>query len=145
MRTLIILTAVCFSLMIFNLYATAQNYSKSKPMLCSITQVNECVAWHDCQSLDPFAANIPYFMEIDLAKKTISGSTTVNEPRTSKIERIETIGDMITLSGAEPKSKNNITKFGWMMTISTSTGKMNLSANTNDSVIVAFGSCLNKE
>jgi len=145
MKPLFILTTLLFSLLAFNLYAATENYSKSEPILCSVTQVNECVAWQGCESVDPFAANIPYFMEINLAKKTISGSSTVNMPRTSKIERIETIDDLITLSGAEPKSKEDRTKFGWMMTISTSTGEMNLSANTNDSVIVVFGSCLNKD
>ena len=145
MKKLFLITVVLSFFILFNTSANSEDYSKSKPILCSVTQVNECIAWQGCESLDPFDANIPYFLEINLANRTISGSTTVNRARMTKIERIETIDDLITLSGAEPKTKGDRTKYGWVMTISTSTGEMNLSANTNDSVIVTFGSCLNKD
>ena len=145
MKKLFLLTLVLSFFILFSTSAKSEDYSKSKPILCSVTQVNECIAWKGCESINPVEANVPYFLEINLAKKTVSGISNVKDSRTSKIERIETIDDLITLSGAEPKSQGESTKFGWIMTISTSTGDMNLSANTNDSVIVIFGSCLNKE
>jgi hypothetical protein len=87
-------------------------------------------------------ANIPYFLTVDLASKTISGTSTVGEGRSTSIERIETIDELITLSGAEPKSKGDKDKFGWIMTISVETGQMIMSANTNSSALVIFGSCI---
>jgi len=145
MKSITLFTFSLFLFFIINSYAASEDYSSSKAILCSVTQVNECISWQGCEPRDPFEANIPYFLEINLASKIISGSSTVNQARTTPIERIETINELITLSGAEPKSKGDRVKYGWMMTISTDSGKMTLSANTNDSVFVIFGSCLNKD
>ncbi len=61
--------------------------------------------------------------------------------KSTQIERIEIIDDLITLSGAEPESENHKDKFGWIITIVKGTGQMVLSANSNNSAFVIFGSC----
>ncbi len=142
MKTLKILLISLFTFLMFYSFANSEDYSSSKPLFCSVNRVNECVASGGCESIDPFVANIPYFLEVNLATKTISGSTTLTRARKTPIERIETIDELITLSGAEPQSKGDKYKFGWIMTISTETGQMILSANTNSSALVIFGRCI---
>ena len=142
MKTIKILTVSLFIFFISYAIANSKDYRSAKPLHCSVAYVNECTAYGGCKSVDPFEANIPYFIEVNLAKKTISGSTTVSRARKTPIERIETIGNLITLSGAEPQTKADRYKFGWLMTISTETGQMTLSANTNSSAFVVFGRCI---
>ena len=142
MKTLKILLISLFTFLMFYSFANSEDYSSSKPLFCSVNRVNECVASGGCESIDPIVANIPYSLTVDLASKTISGTSTVGEGRSTPIERIETIDELITLSGAEPKSKGDKDKFGWIMTISVETGQMIMSANTNSSALVIFGSCI---
>lgn len=142
MKTLKILLISLFTFLMFYSFANSEDYSSSKPLHCSVNRVNECVASGGCESIDPFVANIPYFLTVDLASKTISSTSTVGEGRSTPIERIETIDELITLSGAEPKSKGDKDKFGWIMTISVETGQMIMSAITNSSALVIFGSCI---
>lgn len=112
-----------------------------KPMICSVNTVNECVAWGSCETVNPFAANVPTFLNIDIANKKITSAINSHPKKSTDIERIEIIDELITLSGAEPESKNHEDKFGWIMTIVKGTGQMVLSANTNNSAFVIFGSC----
>ena len=135
MKTIIILSVSLFIILISYSIANSKDYSSAKPLHCSVANVNECTAYSGCELVDPVEANIPYFLEVNLAKKTIRGSTTVSRARKTPIERIETIGDLITLSGAEPQSKGDKYKFGWTMTISTESGQMTLSANTNSAYV----------
>ena len=134
----VLLTVLGFS------YAQSENFSTTKPIFCSVNQVHECIAWKGCNTVNPYVANIPYFLTVDLATNAITGGTTVDDHKSTKIERIEIIDELITLSGAEPESENGDDKFGWVMTISKNTGQMVLSANSNDSSFVIFGSCINK-
>jgi len=110
-------------------------------MICSVNQVNECIAWGGCQTVNPFAANVPTFLNIDIANNLITSATNSHAKKSTQIERVEIIDDLITLSGAEPESENHEDKFGWVMTIVKDTGQMVLSANSNDSAFVIFGSC----
>lgn len=142
MKILFLLFVYLFSFLMSYSFAKSEDYSSSKPLFCSVNQVNKCIAWEGCESIDPFVANIPYFLTVDLASKTIRGDTTVGQGRKTPIERIETIDEFITLSGAEPISKGDKDKLGWIMTISVETGKMIISANTNSSALVIFGSCI---
>ncbi len=142
MKKVKILFISTFLIFIGNSFANSKDYSSTKSLYCSVAYVNECTAWEGCKLIDPFEANIPYFLEVNLATKTISGSTTLTRARKTPIERIETIDELITLSGAEPQSKGDKYKFGWIMTISTESGQMTLSANTNSSAFVIFGRCI---
>ena len=75
----------------------------------------------------------------------ISGGTTADDSRNTPIERIKIIDELITLGGAEAESKHHEDKFGWVMTISKITGQMVVSANTETSAFVIFGSCVHKD
>lgn len=145
MRKLKLLSITIFLAFFTLSYANSEDYSSVKPMFCSVNQVNECVAWVGCKQINPYIANIPNFLMVDLASKTISGGTTVDDSRNTPIERIEIIDELITLSGAEPESERHKDKFGWVMTISKITGQMVVSANTETSSFVIFGSCIHKE
>jgi len=94
-----------------------------------------------CQTVNPFVANVPIYLKIDIANNTITSATNSHVKKSTEIERIEIIDDLITLSGAESESENHKDKFGWVMTIVKGTGQMVLSANSNDSAFVIFGSC----
>lgn len=141
MKTTKLLTLTAF-LILFNYSVShSENMSGVKPMVCSVNSVNECIAWGGCQTVNPFAANVPTFLNIDIANNTITSATNSHTKKSTKIERVEIIDDLITLSGAEPESENHPDKFGWVITIVKGTGQMVLSANSNDSAFVIFGSC----
>ena len=111
------------------------------PMICSVNAVNECIAWGGCETVNPYIANVPTFLNVDMANNKITSAINSHPNKSTEIERIEIIDDLITLSGAEPDSENPEDKFGWVMTIVKGTGQMVLSANSNDSAFVIFGSC----
>jgi len=119
----------------------SEDLDSIKPMICSVNTVNECVAWGSCETVNPFAANIPTFLNIDIANKKITNAINSHDKKSTDIERVEIIDELITLSGAEPESKDHKDKFGWVMTIVKGTGQMVLSANSNNSAFVIFGSC----
>ncbi len=130
-----LITALTYSV------AHSEDLNSIKPMICSVNQVNECIAWGGCQTVNPFVANVPIYLKIDIANNTITSATNSHVKKSTEIERIEIIDDLITLSGAESESENHKDKFGWVMTIVKGTGQMVLSANSNDSAFVIFGSC----
>jgi len=109
MKSLKILFFFLFLILMSNSFVNSEDYSSTKSIFCSVNQVNECIAWQGCETINPNVANIPKFLEVNLASKTISGGTTVDEGRKTPIERID---ELITLSGAEPKSKGDKEKFG---------------------------------
>ena len=131
----VFLTAITYSA------SHSEDLSSIKPMLCSVNSVNECIAWQGCQSVNPFSANVPNYLNIDIANKTIMSASNTHPQKSTEIERVEIIDELITLSGAEPESKNHRDKFGWVITIVKNTGQMVLSANSNDSAFVIFGTC----
>ncbi len=138
--TKLILLSAFITLLTYS-FANSEDMTGIKPMVCSVNSVNECVAWGGCETVNPFAANVPTFLNIDMANNTITSATNTHAKKSTQIERIEIIDDLITLSGAEPESANHPDKFGWVMTIVKGTGQMVLSANSNDSAFVIFGSC----
>jgi len=141
MNTIKLLTLAVFLTLLTYSASHSEDLSSIKPMICSVNSVNECIAWGGCQTVNPFAANVPTFLNIDMANKTITSATNSHKKKSTEIERIEIIDNLITLSGAEPESENHPDKFGWVITIVKGTGQMVLSANSNDSAFVIFGSC----
>ena len=139
-KTKLILFSAFLTVLTFT-FANSEDMSGVKPMICSVNSVNECIAWGGCQTVKPFAANVPTFLNIDIANNTITSATNSHAKKSTQIERVEIIDDLITLSGAEPESENHPDKFGWVITIVKGTGQMVLSANSNDSAFVIFGSC----
>ena len=139
-KTKLILLSVFLTVLTFS-FANSEDMSGVKPMICSVNSVNECIAWGGCQTVKPFAANVPAFLNIDIANSKITSATNSHAKKSTQIERVEIIDDLITLSGAEPESENHPDKFGWVITIVKGTGQMVLSANSNDSAFVIFGSC----
>ena len=141
MKTLKLLAIT--TLMIAATYSSlhSEDLNTVKPMICSVNSVNECIAWGGCETVNPFAANVPTFLNVDMANNKITSAINSHSKKSTDIERIEIIDDLITLSGAEPESKNHEDKFGWVMTIVKGSGQMVLSANSYDSAFVIFGSC----
>jgi len=141
MKTTKLLLLTAFLTLLTYSASQSEDMSGIKPMICSVNSVNECVAWGGCETVNPFAANVPTFLNIDIANSTITSATNTHAKKSTQIERVEIIDDLITLSGAEPESENHPDKFGWVITIVKGTGQLVLSANSNDSAFVIFGSC----
>ena len=141
MKTIKFLALTVFITLIANTPIYSQDLNSINPMICSVNTVNECVAWGGCETVNPFVANVPTFLNVDIANNIITSAINSHENKSTDIERVEIIDDLITLSGAEPESKNHEDKFGWVMTIVKGTGQMVLSANSYDSAFIIFGSC----
>ena len=141
MKTIKFLALAALITLITNTQIYSQDLNSINPMICSVNTVNECVAWGGCETVNPFVANVPTFLNVDIANNIITSAINSHENKSTDIERVEIIDDLITLSGAEPESKNHEDKFGWVMTIVKGTGQMVLSANSYDSAFIIFGSC----
>ena len=103
MKTLKLLTITAFLTLLTYSVSHSEDMSGVKPMICSVNSVNECVAWGGCETVNPFAANVPTFLNIDIANSTITSATNTHAKKSTQIERVEIIDDLITLSGAEPE------------------------------------------
>ena len=99
MKKINLLSITLFLALFSYSFTNAEDFSSIKPMFCSVTQVNECVVWEGCKPVNPFVANIPNFLTVDIAAKMISGGTTADDSRNTQIERIKIIDELILFSG----------------------------------------------
>jgi len=110
--------------------ATAATLDELPPLLCAPATVLECEADGGCARTTPEAANIPPFLKIDPAAKTVS---TLDGRRTSAISQADTLQDRVVLSGGDGAR-------GWMLFISDA-GQMTATAATDRHTFVLFGTC----
>ena len=61
MKTTKLLLLTAFLTLLTYSASHSEDMSGVKPMICSVNSVNECVAWGGCETVNPFAANVPTF------------------------------------------------------------------------------------
>jgi hypothetical protein len=81
--------------------ATADDLSGADGLLCASSQAIACNEEEGCQIAPPWVWNIPSFVEVDLAKKTIGTTAASGEDRITPIRTIEKTDGQIFLQGIE--------------------------------------------
>ncbi|HET7876984.1 MAG TPA: hypothetical protein VFN71_15780 [Methylomirabilota bacterium] len=107
-------------------------YDGSAAMLCAPATVLECVDSGECARRSAREVNVPAFVTVDVAKRTIAA---VGEPaRTAPIERLERADGQLVLQGAQNGR-------AWSFMVAEKTGQITVSVAGSDFAFVIFGAC----
>ena len=81
--------------------ARADNTTGADKLLCTTAQATRCAEDGDCVIGVPWNWNIPQFIEVDLAAKTLRTTKASGENRSTAIKYLERAGGQIVLQGVE--------------------------------------------
>lgn len=70
-------------------------------LLCTAVQTTVCSAEGDCATEPPWNLNIPQFIEVDLAAKSLSTTAASGENRSTPIKNLEREAGLIYLQGVQ--------------------------------------------
>jgi hypothetical protein len=120
----------------------AANFDTSKPLLCSIRDVNECTPDGGCQKVSLEEAAMPQFLKFDLPNKKVIPATPIEGKQPTSIKEMERIEGKLILQGAEEGPDKIKDGLGWTAAISEENGKLIFTASGDDVAFVAFGICV---
>ncbi len=126
--------AMVLTLLIASTAVPADDLTGAKVFLCTTATASQCSADGECTGGPAWNLNIPQFIEVDLAKKTLSTTKASGENRTTPIKNLEREDGLIILQGAE-----NGRAFSWV--IIEETGMATVSVAIDGQGIVVFGAC----
>ena len=81
--------------------ARADDITGAERILCTTVEATECWAEVGCSPGEPEDWNMPRFVEIDLAQKTLSTTQASGQQRVSPMKHLERIDDRIFIQGVE--------------------------------------------
>jgi len=116
-------------------HVLAGEFDGSKPLLCAVIETIECTPDGECLRGEAESIDMPAFLKIDFAKKTISGTRQDGTVRTTEIKTMERVDGSLILQGIQNGK-------GWAMIISEATGKATITASDNQVGFVVFGACM---
>ena len=120
----------------------AGDFDGTRPLLISVIRVVECVPDGTCREVTPESVELPRFLKIDFAKKTIRPAAADDETPPTTIERQEVVDGKLILQGAEDGYEKMRDGLGWTMAISEESGLVVLTASGDQVAFVVFGACL---
>ena len=127
--------AMALTLLIVSTTVPADDLTGAKVLLCATATVSVCSADGECTGgLMAWDLNIPQFIEVDLAKKSLSTTKASGENRITPIKSLERKNGLIILHGAEGGRA-----FSWVIT--EETGLATISVAKDGQGIVVFGAC----
>jgi len=118
--------------------ARAQVVDGNKPLLCAVVDISSCAPnanGVDCQKQTPESANVPRFLRIDVAEKSISGMRADGEQRQVSIATVQRTQDRLLLQGIDEGP------LSWSIAIAKRTGEMAFTGTKADVGFVVFGAC----
>lgn len=122
--------------------AGAGDFDGTRPLLISVIRVVECTPDAACREVTPASVDLPQFLKIDFANKTIGSAAADDETPATAIERQEVVDGKLMLQGAEDGYANLKDGLGWTLTISEETGQVVLTASGDQVAFVVFGASL---
>jgi len=120
----------------------AGDFDGSKPLLVAVNRVMECTPIDACREVTPASINLPQFLRIDFAKKTILRARASEGVPATTIERQESIDGKLFLQGAEDGYDKMDDGLGWTMAISEESGQVVLTDSGDQVAFVVFGAAL---
>jgi hypothetical protein len=114
--------------------AEAGDFDGSKPLVCSTSLAIECSNHYECRNSPPEVSLLPYFLRVDVQKKTLTGERDGAEEIT-QIDRVANDEGLLMLQGLEHVR-------GWTMLISEETGRMSMTITDPVAGFVMFGACM---
>jgi hypothetical protein len=116
------------------LIAQADNLTGIERFLCASTQVTICDALGDCDSGPPSLWNMPSFIQVDLAKKTLSTPPASAEQRRSPFTHLARDKGQIFIQGMENGR-------AFSLVVVEETGFATMALALDGSTVSAFAAC----
>ncbi len=114
--------------------APADDLTGADTLLCSSAQAVACSELEGCEMAPPREWNIPGFIQIDLAKKTLSTTAASEENRVTPIQTLERSGGRIFLQGIERGR-------AYSFVIDEATGLVTVAVARDGFSVSVFGAC----
>jgi hypothetical protein len=128
--------ALCLYLgMAPSLPLAAAAYDGSAPLLCAVIEVFDCQAGGDCQRGTAESVNLPQFVKVDFAAKTLSTPEEGGSKSITPITHVERVDGNMILQGVEGSR-------AWSMVIAKETGKISATVSDHQVGFVVFGACI---
>jgi hypothetical protein len=128
--------ALCFCLgMALYPPLAAAAYDGSVPLLCAVIEVFDCQAGGDCQRGMAESVNLPQFVKVNFAEKTLSTPEQGERKSVTPITHVERVDGNIILQGVEGSR-------AWSMVIAKETGKISATVSDHQGGFVVFGACI---
>lgn len=112
----------------------ADDLTGSDRFLCTAVQATHCTADGACQTDLPWQLNVPQFIEVDLAARTLATTQASGENRATPIANVSRGDGLIVLQGLE-----NARAFSFM--ISEQTGLATVAVAREGLGVTVFGAC----
>lgn len=109
-------------------------FDGSQPLICSSVEILSCEPGLKCQQESPEIVDIPHFLKISFAEKTVSGVRPSGASADAKIDLVRLTEKKLFLQGVQKQ-------FGWTMGIDEASGRMTLVISDDRSGYVVFGVC----
>ena len=114
--------------------AAADDLSGSDLLLCAAAQASLCTDDGACESGPPWNLNIPKFIQIDLAAKSLRTTAASGENRSTPVKNLERADGMIFLQGAEAGR-------AFSFVIAEATGMATIAVAKEGGGVIIFGAC----
>jgi hypothetical protein len=142
MKKLIWIVCVFLCSVIAASVAGAGDFDGTRPLLISVIRVVECTPDAACREVTPASVELPQFLKIDFANKTIGPAAADDETPVTAIERREVVDGKLILQGAEDGYEKIHDGLGWTIAISEESGQVVLTASGDQVAFVVFGASL---
>ena len=119
----------------FPTLAVSASLDGSGPLICAVTDTMSCDAQGDCVRGPATAVNLPVFLKVLIADKSVESTTQSGEQRTSKILSVNQEDGTTVIVGAEQG-------LGWSATIEQESGRLTVTASKEGMGYIVFGACM---
>ena len=134
MRKVSILAVVFLVATAATAQARADDLRGADKILCTSVQAMVCIADGDCEIGAPWNWNIPQFIEIDLARKTLSTTRASGENRSTPAASLQRADGWIYLQGVEAGR-------AFSFVIDETTGLTSIAVARKGLTVSVFGAC----
>src|SRR5262245_21029725 len=114
--------------------AWADDLKGAERLLCSSGQLAACFDDGECEHAAPWTLNVPAFIQVDLAKKTLSTTPASGENRSTPIRSFDRTEGRLVIQGFEGGR-------AFSFLIDEQTGALTAAVARNGIGVVVFGNC----
>ena len=112
----------------------AAPFDGSQPLICAPIEILECERMIRCETQSAEAVDLPQFIRISVADKTVTGTRPSGTPVDAKISHVEHNEKQMYIQGIQKR-------FGWSAAIDEEKGSMTMTIHDQASGYVIFGAC----
>jgi hypothetical protein len=112
----------------------AENVGGANQMVCTAQHISFCPPFDACQAGSPVDWNVPDFLVVDVAAKTLSTTGSAEQPRATSMQHVSRDEGVLYLQGVENKRAYSIA-------IVEATGELAAAVSTPAANISIYGIC----